>query len=65
MIILASLYFRHLVVTIDILKSLTSFCPEVVVTLRSIQSYASQLLVKMVTMKGKGGEDGDNEEKRR
>ena len=58
MIILASLYFRHLVVTIDILKSLSSFCPEVVVTLRSIQSYASQLLVQMVTMKGKGGADG-------
>ena len=34
-------------------------------TLGSIQSYASQLLVQMVTMKGKGGEGGDNEGKRR
>ena len=37
-------------VTIDILESLPSFCPEIVVTLRSIQSNASQLLVKEVKM---------------
>ena len=43
-------YCFHLVVFIDILESLSSFCPKVVVTLRSIQSYASKLLAMMTMM---------------
>ena len=35
---------------IDILESLPSFCPKVVVAFRGIESYASKLLVMMVNI---------------